>query len=392
MQSQQIEAREQKEITMSSKRKAEKAAASPSGGAPKFKQTRLNFGRSGGASGSRPQQQQEPPRQRTKEETEAYQPPPPRRQLTKEENRDVCHLLSAMIGRKIIPAWDGPAEEDIAPGTSSVNNNTSIPSETEHDIARMFGYKIRPAENKPVEEDTTPGTSSGSNNNVPPASNPSNSSTGASSGSNNIGLPSSASTLPTTTKNPAPPPKTGTKLLRITDKVGNLFDAPPNTVLIHACNCVGSWGGGIALAFKQQYPKAFNHYAEFCKQPPDELIAGALLIPPQGGPNTKEGRKQHYIGCLFTSRRYGRARDSPDDILANTNPAMKGLLQQIAEDGGVTEVRMCQINSGLFGVPWTDTKKLLEEMKFKEEDEEYSGFACLGELELPLDVVAYSRE
>ncbi|KAK4034117.1 hypothetical protein C8A01DRAFT_49428 [Parachaetomium inaequale] len=193
---------------------------------------------------------------------------------------------------------------------------------------------------------------------------------------------------------PAPTPITTTPQtnpssarLRITDRTGDLFAAPPSTLLIHACNTLGSWGGGIAVAFRTLYPDAFKVYRAHCaRSTPDQLIGTALLIPPQNGRG-----KKHYIGCLFTSRRYGKARDPPMVILQATVPAMRHLVELVVaeeERTGVKigEVRMCRINSGLFAVPWERSKRALEEME-------------LGEGEVPgcveggvVEVVAWERE
>jgi hypothetical protein len=80
-------------------------------------------------------------------------------------------------------------------------------------------------------------------------------------------------------KNAATNPVVFASNFTITEITGDIFDAPDNTVIIHACNCMGSWGAGIALAFKQRYPKAFQAYTQHCKsQDPTSLIRTALLI------------------------------------------------------------------------------------------------------------------
>jgi len=59
-------------------------------------------------------------------------------------------------------------------------------------------------------------------------------------------------------------------------------------------------------------------------------------------------------------------KGSVEEILDATGPAMSDLLEQVAEwnlkggEGVVDEVRMCKINSGLFGVPWERTREVLE--------------------------------
>lgn len=162
----------------------------------------------------------------------------------------------------------------------------------------------------------------------------------------------------------------------ITDRVGDIFDAPDGAVIIHACNCQGSWGAGIAAAFKQRYPKAFDNNVQHCKMnTPNSLWGTALLIPPMEvkGP-------RHYVGCVFTSRRYGRGKDSPAQILAKTGPAMEELVEMMRKatvKESITEIRICQINSGLFSVPWEKSKRVIEELE-------------IGEGKLPREIIVYT--
>ncbi|KAK3677867.1 ADP-ribose 1''-phosphate phosphatase [Recurvomyces mirabilis] len=171
--------------------------------------------------------------------------------------------------------------------------------------------------------------------------------------------------------------------LKITEVTGDIFDAPPNTLIIHACNCQGSWGAGIAKAFHDRYPSAYKKYATHCNtmKQKSSLVGTALLIPPPpptaktststkpgaNGTRTAKVEARHFIGCLFTSSRFGRSKDPPAKILEATGPAMEDLLTQIQEWNhsvndaeSLREVRICQINSGLFNVPWGKTKAVLE--------------------------------
>lgn len=154
----------------------------------------------------------------------------------------------------------------------------------------------------------------------------------------------------------APPPLT----LHLHPRRGDIFAAPPSTLLIHACNTMGSWGAGIAAAFRSRYPAAYARHREHCSaHSPAALVGTAQLLAPcePSGP-------AHWIGCVFTSRRYGRAKDGPEEILRATGAAVRELLRLVreaAERGGVVgEARMCRINSGSFGVPWERTKAVLE--------------------------------
>ena len=96
---------------------------------------------------------------------------------------------------------------------------------------------------------------------------------------------------------------------------GNLFTAPDHFILVHACNTLGSWGSGIALTFRQNYPAQFAQYQAHCLSHGQTLVGTCFLIP---------GDK-HDIACLFTSRAYGKYKDKPAEILAATRKALKDL-------------------------------------------------------------------
>jgi ADP-ribose 1''-phosphate phosphatase len=124
---------------------------------------------------------------------------------------------------------------------------------------------------------------------------------------------------------------------------GDIFHAPHGTVIIHACNCVGSWGVGSLLHSDKNIPQAFEIYKDHCKEStPDELIRTALLIPPQ------VGDPQHFVACLFTSKKYGRGKDTAQQILNATVPSlehltkhMDGVGEEIKDIGFVRSTRAC---------------------------------------------------
>ncbi|CZT14930.1 uncharacterized protein RCC_12265 [Ramularia collo-cygni] len=146
--------------------------------------------------------------------------------------------------------------------------------------------------------------------------------------------------------------------LKIKEHVGDIFAAPSDALLIHACNCKGWWGKGIAADFKKKYPAAFKIYQIHCKKPDKQLIGKALLIPPQ-----PTDRHQHYVGCIFTSLAVGYKVDPPHKILGATATAMTDLLAQARSHisdgkGDISEVRI--FNSGLFKVEWKNTLEVLK--------------------------------
>ncbi|KIY44773.1 hypothetical protein FISHEDRAFT_67323 [Fistulina hepatica ATCC 64428] len=131
--------------------------------------------------------------------------------------------------------------------------------------------------------------------------------------------------------------------------VGDLFTAPEGAILVHACNTLGSWGSGIALTFREQYPEAFVAYQAHCNQHKlsESLVGSCLII--RGD--------YHDVACLFTSRAYGRRKDRKEQILDATRSALLDLNAQNVEPR--KELHACRFNSGKFGVPWEETENIL---------------------------------
>ncbi|CAL5867020.1 uncharacterized protein PFLUO_LOCUS1232 [Penicillium psychrofluorescens] len=164
---------------------------------------------------------------------------------------------------------------------------------------------------------------------------------------------------------------------------GNLFGAPAGSGLIHACNCMGAWGAGIARTFRQRYPRAYQYYRSHCQRYIDyperssivnlqtgddrrisvlKPLGTALMIPPQGS-------ERHWIICLFTSRGFGSRLSSPNLIANSTYAALKDLerwmeiYQALHEHIGLdmpNDLYACRFNSGHFDIPWNRTRNLIE--------------------------------
>lgn len=155
---------------------------------------------------------------------------------------------------------------------------------------------------------------------------------------------------------------------------GDLFNSqPPQSVLGHSCNCVGSWGGGIALQFKKLFPEAHRQYVNHCKAAnsnPENLLGTCLLIQ----------SNDYWIACLFTSvgnssSRCGAPRSPKDIIIDATRAAMGDLLRQLHTDPYISTlhpgneyfpiINLPQINAGLFCVPWNETEQVIQEFPYK---------------------------
>ena len=128
---------------------------------------------------------------------------------------------------------------------------------------------------------------------------------------------------------------------------GDMLKALNTTdIFVHSCNGQGVWGSGIAAAIRGRCPKAYEQY----KAGPNKVGNGYIVA---------DG--DYKIGCLITSKGYGKYVDSSKNIASNTLLAISSLLDDL-EEKGITEVTIHspKINSGLFRTPWQWTKKAIK--------------------------------
>ena len=147
----------------------------------------------------------------------------------------------------------------------------------------------------------------------------------------------------------------------ITHKNMSLFDAPRDSIIIHACNSQGVWGSGIAKAFKEKYPQSFGDYTNFCKIANHERGTAcgraALSSYPVDEP--------HWVGWIVTSHHYASQKDPVDLIKIHTTMALMELCKKVymthpKDQWPKIDVYSNKFNSGLFAVPWEDSELILE--------------------------------
>lgn len=131
----------------------------------------------------------------------------------------------------------------------------------------------------------------------------------------------------------------------------DLLTVNPKAVLVHAVNCQGVMASGIAKEFKAEFPNAFKLYANDCKLL-GEWMAGTGAI------YADSSKPDYAMGCLFTSQNYGAKVSPPKVVLQNTRNAVEYLLSELDEFPDHS-LYSNKFNSGLFGVPWFETEKVL---------------------------------
>lgn len=157
---------------------------------------------------------------------------------------------------------------------------------------------------------------------------------------------------------------------------------PADTYLVHATNCIATWGAGIAAELATIFPEACKQYKKFCnaakpnpsdRWPPRSLGGKCLVIPPQDA-DVKAGAPRVHIVCLFTSYGFGRpnessgkpGRDGVGKILSQTETSLRSFKAQLeagATDADPSSAKVIYsplFNSGAFGVPWEKTAALIE--------------------------------
>lgn len=159
-----------------------------------------------------------------------------------------------------------------------------------------------------------------------------------------------------------------------------ISNLPPGSYLVHATNCLGTWGACIAAHLAAVFPAACAVYTAFCNDakttagsrwPPRSLAGQCLIIPPQAA-DIAAGAPRVHVVCLFTSYGYGRANtatgkagmDNMGAILAQTRDSLASFRHQLDDAGGQAgEITVYSplFNSGAFRVPWERTAGLIEE-------------------------------
>lgn len=125
---------------------------------------------------------------------------------------------------------------------------------------------------------------------------------------------------------------------------GSLFQAPRRSVLVHACNCQGVWGGGIAAEMARHFPDAYDSYRAFCVK--DLPRPGAIKLCFE---------RDYVIGNILTSFDLGGNVDTPNMIIEATERALNRL--RIFTNAPMYSNRF---NSGLFKVPWERTEAVIK--------------------------------
>ena len=129
-------------------------------------------------------------------------------------------------------------------------------------------------------------------------------------------------------------------------KTGDIFQEDVEA-LVNSVNCVGVMGRGIALQFKNLFPKNFKAYAEACKR--DEVRPGRMFVYELG----KTMNPRYIIN--FPTKRHWRGKSRMEDIEAG----LDALAQEIRERN-IRSIAIPPLGSNLGGLNWSDVRPRVE--------------------------------
>lgn len=123
---------------------------------------------------------------------------------------------------------------------------------------------------------------------------------------------------------------------------GNIFNLQGISNYAHGCNCAGAMGKGIALQFKNKFPKMYIEYKRLCKEGLFSL--GDIYTYDYGN------------GIVFNlgSQKTWKTK-------ADINAIESSLIKMLsyAQQNNILKIALPKIGAGLGGLNWNDVKSLI---------------------------------
>ncbi len=125
-------------------------------------------------------------------------------------------------------------------------------------------------------------------------------------------------------------------------KTGDLFATPGLQAFAHGCNCAGAMGKGIAVSFKERWPRMYAEYRKRCQS--GEFKLGGVFLWQEAG---------FSVFNLGTQRTW-RTKAEIWAIEESLTEMLK-----IASANAIDHLAMPRIGAGLGGMLWEDVKALI---------------------------------
>lgn len=126
---------------------------------------------------------------------------------------------------------------------------------------------------------------------------------------------------------------------------GDIFNINGVNNYAHGCNCAGAMGKGIALQFKNKYPKMYSEYRAMCKDG---------LFNPGDVFDYNYGNGHIYnLGTQVSWKTKARLEYIENSV---------GRMLELAASDNVTKIALPAIGAGLGGLNWNDVKEILNKV------------------------------
>lgn len=126
---------------------------------------------------------------------------------------------------------------------------------------------------------------------------------------------------------------------------GNIFNLQEITNYAHGCNCAGAMGKGIALQFKNKFPKMFTEYKKLCKEGKYNL--GDVFTFDYGN------------GVVFNLGSQTTWKTKAD--INAIESALKKMLSYALQHN-IHKIALPKIGAGLGGLNWSEVKQTIEKV------------------------------
>lgn len=123
---------------------------------------------------------------------------------------------------------------------------------------------------------------------------------------------------------------------------GDIFRIPGVNSYAHGCNCAGAMGKGIALQFRDKYPRMYHEYHALCSE--------GLYKPGDVFDYCYGDGHIYNLGTQLTWRTKAR--------LEYIEQSVEEMLRLAARDK-VDKIALPAIGAGLGGLQWNDVKEVL---------------------------------
>ena len=127
---------------------------------------------------------------------------------------------------------------------------------------------------------------------------------------------------------------------------GDILEADVDA-LVNTVNCVGVMGRGIALQFKNAYPRNFAAYAAACSR--GEVRPGRMFVYETG----RLGGPRYIVN--FPTKRHWRGKSRLEDIDSGLSA-----LVAVIEELGIRSIAIPPLGSGLGGLSWAEVRPRIE--------------------------------